>query len=94
MVVLKAPTNRRPRVAKIAYFLKHIKSNPAAALQCGVIERVCREHDYHWRRRELDPATTVALFLQQVLHGNVSCIEVRHFHRGSFSAEMGLSLNA
>jgi hypothetical protein len=31
-----------------------------------------------WRDRELDPATTVALFVQQILHGNVACSEVRH----------------
>ena len=74
-------------MASIAYALEHIKSNPAAALQPRVIERVCREHHHHWRDRELDPATTVALFLQQVLHGNVPCSEVRHFHNGSFSAQ-------
>jgi hypothetical protein len=74
-------------MASIAYALKHIKSNPAAALQRHVIEQICREHDYAWRQRELDPATTVALFLQQILHGNAPCSEVRHFHDGSFSAQ-------
>jgi hypothetical protein len=67
-------------MASIAHALQRIKSNPLAILNRRTIERVCREHDYHWRERELDPATTVALFLQQILHGNVPCAEVRHFH--------------
>jgi hypothetical protein len=35
----------------------------------------------------LDPATTVALFIQQVLHGNAPCSEVRHIAGRSFSAQ-------
>src|SRR5687768_4074556 len=42
------------------------------------VGRVCRELGHGWRERELDPATTVALFVQQVLHGNCPCSEVRH----------------
>jgi hypothetical protein len=37
------------------------------------------ELGYHdWRDRILDPATTVAPFVKQVLHGNCPCAEVRH----------------
>ena len=74
-------------MASIAYALEHIKRDPLAVLNRRTIERVCREHDYHWRNRELDPATTVASFIQQVLHGNVPCSEVRHLANGSFSAQ-------
>jgi hypothetical protein len=74
-------------MASITHALQVIKSNPLAVLDRAAIERVCREHNYHWRNRELDPATTVALFLQQILHGNVPCTEVRHFHNGAFSAQ-------
>jgi hypothetical protein len=44
----------------------------------GAVAGVCRELGHDWRDRELDPATTVALFVQQVLHGNCPCSEVRH----------------
>jgi len=44
----------------------------------GVVEGVCAEFGHVWRDRELDPATTAALFVQQVLNGNVPCSEVRH----------------
>ena len=72
-------------MASIAYALEHIKCNLPSVLNRGTIERICREHDYRWRERELDPATTVALFAQQVLHGNVPCSEVRHLAGGGQS---------
>ena len=60
------------------------------ALDRSAIERVCRELGHAWRERELDPATTVALFVQQVCRGNVPCSEVRHLARqwggGEFTA--------
>jgi hypothetical protein len=42
------------------------------------IEEICREHQFRWRKRELDPATTIGLFIQQILAGNAPCSEVRH----------------
>jgi hypothetical protein len=50
----------------------------ATALDPALIQDVCRELKYAWRDRALDPATTVALFVQQILHGNTPCSEVRH----------------
>ncbi|HEY2202393.1 MAG TPA: IS4 family transposase, partial [Solirubrobacteraceae bacterium] len=58
--------------------IARIKQDALGALGRGVIEQVCAELGHAWRERELDPATTVALFVQQVLHGNVPCSEVRH----------------
>lgn len=53
--------------------------DPLAVLGRRLVERACGDARYDkWRRRELDPATTVALFAQQVLHGNCPCSEVRH----------------
>jgi Transposase DDE domain len=74
-------------MASIAYALQCIKHDPLAIVDRPTVERICREHDYHWRERELDPATTVASFMQQVLHGNTPCSEVRHLAEGSFSAQ-------
>jgi len=75
-------------MASIASALRHIKDNPLGVIDRQTVERVCREHGHEWRDRELDPATTVALFVQQVIHGNCPCAEVRHLARGhSFTAQ-------
>ena len=87
MVVLKSPTNRRPRMARSRMLAARIKQNPLACLSRRLIERVCRDHDHVWRDRELDPATTVSLFIQQIVHGNIPCSQVRHIAHASFSAQ-------
>jgi len=69
-------------MASIASALRHIKDNPLGVIDRRTVEGVCREHGYAWRDRELDPATTLALFVQQVVHGNCPCTEVRHLARG------------
>jgi hypothetical protein len=79
-------------MASIRSSLQRIKDNPLGVLDQTLVEGVCREHNYTWRNRELDPATTIALFLQQVIHGNASCAEVRHIAAGldaarSFTAQ-------
>ncbi len=74
-------------MASIAWALQRIKDNPLGAIDPHSIERACRDHHHLWRTRELDPATTVALFLQQVVHGNVPCSEVCHLGTGSFTAQ-------
>src|SRR5579859_364981 len=87
MVVLKSPTHRRPRMASISYALERIKGNPLDIVDPQMIEQACRENDHQWRKRELDPPTTIALFLQQVLHHNAPCSEVRHIAGGSFTPQ-------
>src|SRR4051794_32973094 len=85
MVVLESPTNRRPRVVSILGALRRIKrlgQDALAPLSRAVIVEVCRELDHVWRAGPLDPPNTVALFVQQVAEGNVSCEQVRHLHRG------------
>lgn len=61
-------------------------SGPLRGLGRGAVETVCDELGYEWRDRTLDPATTVALFVQQVLHGNCPCSEVRHLRPGGVGA--------
>jgi DDE family transposase len=72
----------------VAEALGRIKRNPLSVVDRRTVERVCREVGYRWRDRELDPATTLALFVQQVLHGNTPCTQVRHLAgpEASFSA--------
>lgn len=74
-------------MASIASSLQRIKDNPLGVLDRALVERVCREHNHQWRDRELDPATTIALFAQQVVHGNTPCSEVRHLGHRSFTPQ-------
>ena len=65
-------------MASMASLLQRIKDNPLGIISHELVESVCREHGHTWRDRELDPATTIALFLQQIVGGNTPCSEVRH----------------
>ncbi len=78
MVVLNVTNQQEATDGQFASSLQRIKDDPLGVLGREGIERVCREHHLSWRQRQLDPATTIALFIQQVLHGNAPCSEVRH----------------
>jgi len=58
--------------------LVQIKSDVAQVLSRETILRIARELKHVWRDCTLDPATTVHLFLLQVLHGNTACDHVPH----------------
>ena len=51
----------------------------------AAIEEACRQADHRWRNGVLDPATTIYLFLLQVLHGNTACQHVVHFGGWTFT---------
>jgi hypothetical protein len=74
-------------MATIAASLIRVKDNPLEFLTPQLIESVCREHNYSWRDGELDPATTMALFMQQIVRGNIPCSEVRHVGDDRFTAQ-------
>ena len=65
-------------MASIANLVSRIKQDVGQAISVQRIIDACRELKLEWRERELDPPTTFALLLQQVLHGNCPCSEVRH----------------
>jgi hypothetical protein len=71
-----------PRIIPI---LDRLRQDIAAGLAKDTIEEACRESNYSWRRRILDPATTIYLFLLQILHGNTACQHVVHFGSWSFT---------
>jgi hypothetical protein len=73
-------------MASITSALEHIKRDSLALFDRDAVESICGELQYHYRQRELDPATTLALFVQQVIAGNVPCSEVRHLGGGRFTA--------
>jgi hypothetical protein len=71
-----------PRIIPI---LTRLRQDIASCLAKETIETVCRQAEHSWRRRILDPATTIYLFLLQILHGNTACRHVVHFGGWSFS---------
>ena len=66
--------------------LGQIKDDLQQLLDPKWIEQTCRDLGYSWRDRTLDPLTTMQLFVQQVLHGNIACSKVRHLADENFSA--------
>lgn len=70
---------------RIIPILGRLRQELAAALTKETIERACRESGHSWRKRILDPTTTIYLFLLQVLHGNTACQHVVHYGAWAFT---------
>jgi hypothetical protein len=71
-----------PRIIPI---LNRLRQDIAAGLAKETIEEGCRQVKHSWRKRVLDPTTTIWLFLLQVLHGNTACQHVVHFGGWGFT---------
>lgn len=69
-----------------AEVIGQFKADVGHALSAGVIERACADLDHVYRKRLLDPVTTIHAFLTQVLHGNTACTELPHLTGKRFSA--------
>lgn len=74
-------------MASISFVVEQIQQDPSRCLEHLPIRQVCAELGLVFRERVLDPATTVALFIKQILNGNRSCAAVRHLGEKSFSAQ-------
>ena len=73
-------------VGTVTEALRHIKAELAVLLDAPTILALCRALDYQWRERQLDPVTTVHLFLLQILHGNTACSHLPHVAGQRFTA--------
>jgi hypothetical protein len=67
--------------------VRQIKSDLARFLRPTLIHRLCAGVGHLWRNRVLDPATTVHLFLLQILNGNAPCSQVPRLGDVDCSAE-------
>lgn len=74
-------------MASIAFVIEQIKQDPSRLLDHLPIRQVCLQLGVNFRDRCLDPATTVGLFIRQVIDGNSSCAQVRHLSNRPFSAQ-------
>ena len=64
--------------AKVTEILQQFKRSWCLELEDEAIEKACREAGHQYRKRQLDPVTTVKMFLLQILYGNVACNHVPH----------------
>jgi hypothetical protein len=72
-------------LSTISEALTHIKGNLTQSLPPSLPSRICRDLDLSFRQRTLTPTVTTYLFLQQVLHGNTACSELRHLAKIDFT---------
>lgn len=56
--------------------LQRVKGDVAELLSAEAIHQACRLCGHTWRERLLDPAATIHLFIQQIIHGNTACTHV------------------
>lgn len=70
---------------RIVTILDRLRQDLAACLTPEAIEAAARQAGHSWRKRLLDPVTTIYLFVIQVLHGNTACQHVVHFGDWSFT---------
>jgi hypothetical protein len=69
----------------ISQAVEQIKSDLFSVLPGDVIVSLCRQLNYTWRERCLDPVTTVHAFLLQILHGNAACDHLSHLMGKKFT---------
>jgi len=72
-------------IAGAVSILKRQK-RPLQILEPRVIRGIFRQYGHVWRDRVLEPATTMELFVRQILEGNVACARVRQIADGAFTA--------
>lgn len=72
--------------ATFAEVIGQFKADVGRVLSARSIERACADLDLVYRKRILDPVTTIHAFLTQVLHGNTACTELPHLTGKQFSA--------
>lgn len=66
--------------------LRQVRKDLAELLDRKVVEQVCRELEYTWRDRQLDPYTTLHLFILQVVNQNTAMTHLPHLSGERFSA--------
>jgi hypothetical protein len=74
-------------MVSISSFIDRIKKDPSVVLEHLPVRTVCRQLGVVYRDRILDPATTVGLFIKQIVNGNSSCANVRHLGGRQFTAQ-------
>lgn len=66
--------------------LRQVREDLVEILNQPTIEALCRELGYRWRDRQLDPWTTLHLFVLQVLNQNTAMTHLPHLSGERFTA--------
>ena len=66
--------------------LRQVREDLAKLLDRVHVERICRELEYTWRERQLDPYTTLHLFILQMVNQNTAMAHLPHLSGERFSA--------
>ena len=66
--------------------LRQVREDLVGLLDRSAIERACHAVGHRWRNRELDPFTTVHLFVLQVLNQNTAMAHLPHLSGERFTA--------
>jgi hypothetical protein len=66
--------------------LRQVREDLVRILDRDAVQRLCRELGYRWRGRQLDPWTTLHLFILQVLNNNTAMTHLPHLSGERFTA--------
>lgn len=66
--------------------LRQVREDLAGLLDRKAVEQVCRDLQYAWRDRRLDPYTTLQLFILQMVHQNTAMTHLPHLSGERFTA--------
>jgi hypothetical protein len=66
--------------------LRQISDELVALLAPAAIRAVCASVGYEWRDRQLDPATTIHLFIPPMRRRNTTCAHLPRLSGRTFSA--------
>ena len=72
--------------ATVSHVVKPCQQDWTRQLEPDAIRGACRDIDYLWRQRLLDPVVTMQLFFVQILHGNTACTHLRHLAKLAVTA--------
>ena len=71
--------------AQVDAALRRVQKQVAQVLEPAQILAVCREAGYRFRKRLLDPVTTIHLFVIQILNGNFAIARLKDFTQRVFT---------
>jgi hypothetical protein len=66
--------------------LRQVREDLAGLLERSTVDQICRELEYTWRDRQLDPYRTLHLFILQVLNRNTAMTHLPHLSGERFTA--------
>ena len=66
--------------------LRQVREDLAGLLERKEVERICHGLEHTWRERQLDPYTTLHLFILQVTHQNTAMTHLPHLSGEQFTA--------